>query len=76
MRRASTASGSLDNLKSHNELLYPHYHHVMSRRRASIDKEKSRKAKSIVENVIALPTIKDEDDDLQPVKEETPLLEK
>ena len=31
MRRTSTASGSLENLKGHHEELYPHYHLVMSR---------------------------------------------
>ena len=64
MRRTNTASGSLENLKSHNEELYPHYHLVMSRRRLSVDKEKPRKGKVITnEAFTALPTIRDIDED-------------
>ena len=51
-------------MKSHHEELYPQYHHVMSRRRLSVDREKPRKGKVIThEAFTALPTIKDIEED-------------
>ncbi len=64
MRRTSTTVGSLENLRGHNEASYPHFHHVLSRKRPSmtIEKEKPRAGKLITEGLVGLPTIEDVED--------------
>ena len=75
MRRASTALGSLEEVKNdHNKDNYPHFHHVLSRKRPSItiEKEKPRKGKIITEAIASLPTIEDTEVQDEPLEKSSP----
>jgi len=59
LRKNHTISGALEEIASHKDELYPHFHHVMSRHRPKTGSQDRKKHRKISETA-TLPTIPDE----------------
>ena len=69
IRKNLTFSGSLSEVKGHNDEAYPHYHHVISRHRPHRTRKSSENRK-ISDKAGKMPTIPDRDDDEFPYLQE------